>query len=221
MTAEQLITGHVTALSISDTGIFALAQMEEMRLSHLPVVEEERFIGVVSEKDLLSMEDPEQQIGDGALVQKRAFVTAGQHVLEALRTFVSFNLTMLPVVSADRRYLGSVILPTLVQSLAGLTGTAQPGGIIVLDVADKEFSMAEIVQVVEANDAGIIACLVTPADEPGRTGVTLKVNRLDIGPLLQAFFRLNYHVTASWSAEDSYGDELRDRYDALMNYLSI
>ncbi|HNY02730.1 MAG TPA: CBS domain-containing protein [Bacteroidales bacterium] len=221
MTADQLITRDLPPLSISDTGTYALGQMEDLRLGHLPVVDDGRFLGIVSEKDILSMEDPGQEIGTGAMVQKRCFVTEGQHLLEALKTFVSFSLTLLPVVSADHLYLGCVTLPSLLQALSDLTGAPQPGGIIVIDVPEREFDLTEIVQVVEANDARIITCMTGLNPEPGRVRITLKVNRLDIGPLLQAFFRLDYSVVASWSEEDSYNDDLRDRYDALMNFLNI
>ncbi len=221
MTANELITGHITPLGIADTGLFALAQMEEMRVTHLPVVDDELLIGVISEKDILSMEDPEQEIGSGAMLQKRCFVTGGLHLLEVLRMFTTFNLTVLPVVHPDHRYAGSIILPALLKALSDLAGSNQPGGILVLEVPEKDFELSGLIQVAEANDAKITACMVTPDPGTGRTTVTLKVNRMDIGPLLQAFFRLDYLVTASWSEEDSYGDDLRERYDALMNFLNI
>jgi len=81
--------------------------------------------------------------------------------------------------------------------------------------------MTEIAQIVESNDTKILSMYVTEHPDSTLLEVTLKVNRIDIGSILQTFFRYNYTVKASWSQEDSYTEGLKDRYDALMNYLSI
>ena len=51
--------------------------------------------------------------------------------------------------------------------------------------------------------------------------ITLKLNRIDIGPVLQTFNRYNYIISASFSDQDVYNEGLQDRYDSLMNYLNI
>ena len=90
-----------------------------------------------------------------------------------------------------------------------------------MEINDKDYNLIEIVQLVESNDTRILSCFVNSHPDSTILEVTIKVNRMEIGPLLQAFFRLNYTVTASWSKEDSYNEGLQDRFDALMNYLNI
>ena len=131
------------------------------------------------------------------------------------------NLTMLPVINDKNHYLGAIILPTVVNSMAEIVGIHNPGGVIVLEINDKDYSLTEIVQIVESNDAKILSCFVTSYPDSTKLEVTIKVNRMEIGPLLQAFFRFDYVVKASWSKENSYNEGLQDRFDALMNYLSI
>jgi hypothetical protein len=53
-----------------------------------------------------------------------------------------------------------------------------------------------------------------------RSELTLKVNRMDIQPILQTLLRYNYTIKASFF-ESEYNDNLRDRYNQLMNYLNI
>ncbi|MCX6306706.1 MAG: CBS domain-containing protein [Bacteroidetes bacterium] len=221
MIAKQLITSHIIPLKRTDTGVFALAQMDEARLSHLPVVDGDEFIGVISDKEIQAVDEPEYEIGQFKILLTRAFVAEEQHVYEVLKLFSSLNLTMLPVVSEANQYVGAIILPTLVNVLAEMVGIQNPGGVIVLEINDKDYSLAEIVQLIESNDAKILSCFVTSQPDSTKLEVTLKVNRIEIGPLLQAFFRLNYTVTASWSKEDLYHEGLQDRFDALMNYLNI
>lgn len=221
MIAKQLITSHVVPVEISDTGAFALLQMEEARLSHLPVVDGAGFIGLITDKSILAAEDPEKEIGGNNYTLINAAVTEQQHLYEVIRIFSTLNLSLLPVVSEKNKYLGAIVLSTVVHALAELVGLHEPGGIIVLEINDKDYSLAEIVDVVESNDAKILSCFVTSLRDSTKLEVTIKLNRMEIGPQLHAFARLNYFVTSSWSKEDSYSEGLKDRFDALMNYLSI
>ena len=221
MTAKQLITSHVVPVHVTDTGAFALLQMEEARLSHLPVVDGGGYIGLISDKSILAADDPEREIGGNNFTLINAVVTEQQHLYEVIKIFSTLNLSLLPVVSERNQYLGAIVLSTVVHALAELVGLHEPGGIIVLEINDKDYSLAEIVDVVESNDAKILSCFVTSHRDSTKLEVTIKLNRMEIGPQLHAFSRLNYVVTSSWSKEDSYSEGLKDRFDALMNYLSI
>ncbi len=221
MTAKQLITSHVVPVHVTDTGAFALLQMEEARLSHLPVVDGGGYIGLISDKSILAADDPEREIGGNNFTLISAVVTEQQHLYEVIKIFSTLNLSLLPVVSERNQYLGAIVLSTVVHALAELVGLHEPGGIIVLEINDKDYSLAEIVDVVESNDAKILSCFVTSHRDSTKLEVTIKLNRMEIGPQLHAFSRLNYVVTSSWSKEDSYSEGLKDRFDALMNYLSI
>ncbi|MCX6266463.1 MAG: CBS domain-containing protein [Bacteroidetes bacterium] len=221
MIAKQLVTSHVFPLKITDTGEFAVTQMEESRLSHLPVVDGATLIGVISDKEILAVDEPTLEIGKYKTALTKVSVTDEQHVYEVLKLFSSSNLTVLPVVNDKNIYLGSILLSTVVHALTEMIGVRNPGGVIVLEINDKDYNLSEIVQIVESNEVKILSCLVSSVADSTKLEVTIKVNRMEIGPLLQAFSRFNYHVTESWSKEDSYNEGLQDRFDALMNYLSI
>ena len=61
---------------------------------------------------------------------------------------------------------------------------------------------------------------ITTVPDSTRMEVTLKINKMDVGPILQTFTRYNYIIKASYT-EDSYTESLQDRYNSLMNYLNI
>jgi hypothetical protein len=50
--------------------------------------------------------------------------------------------------------------------------------------------------------------------------VTIKINRMDIGAVIQTFIRFDYMIKASFF-EGELNETLRDRYDSLMKYLDI
>jgi acetoin utilization protein AcuB len=43
---------------------------------------------------------------------------------------------------------------------------------------------------------------------------------MDVGPILKTFSRYDYIIRASYT-EDTYTEDLKERYDSLMNYLNI
>jgi CBS domain-containing protein len=221
MIAKQLITGTITPLKPDDSGDFALGLMEEMHLMHLPVVQDVVCTGVISETDLLGMSDPGDSVGEQQVPVKPVFAAEGIHLLDVIRIMNAHQLTILPVVNDKRHYLGSVTLASLVKQMSDLAAVESPGGIIVLEINDKDYLLTEIAQIVESNDAKVLSMYITSFPDSTKIEVTLKINRIDIGPVLQTFFRYNYIVKASWSDEDAYNESLQNRYDSLMNYLNI
>jgi len=221
MIAKKLINGDIIPLKPGDTGAFALCRLGAGHLPVLPVVDGTEFIGLISEKVIQASGDPQDRIGNYELVRTVQSIGEGQNIYELIKIFSASGLNQLPVLSDQNEYLGLIMLQDLVRAIGDMAGVDHPGGVIILEVNEKDFSMSDLVQVIESNETKIISCFV--ATVPGTTmlEITVKVDRVEIGPLLQAFFRLNYFVTASWATEDTYSEGLKDRFDSLMNYLSI
>lgn len=221
MTAKQLITGTIIPLKPADSGEFALGAMEEQHVLHLPVVDGPEYLGLLSDADLLGMSDPDGPVDLLRTAMKRPYAVESMHLFEVIRIVDSMKLTLLPVLNDKGQYLGSVTLASLVHHLSDLAAIDNPGGIIVLEINDKDYLLTEIAQIVESNDAKVLSMYVTSFPDSTKLEVTLKINRIDIGAVLQTFFRYNYTVKASWSNEDAFNESLQTRYDSLMNYLNI
>jgi predicted transcriptional regulator len=221
MIAKQLITDSIIPLKSSDTGAFAISQMEEQRCSHLPIVNGAEFLGLISDAEIVAQQEPEMEVGQYKLSLILAYISENQHLYEVINLFSTLHLTMLPVLNDKNQYLGAIALPTLVEHLGNMAALRNPGGIIVLEVNEKDYTLAEIAHIVESNDAKVLSLYLTSFPDSTKLEITIKINRIDIGPILQTFFRFNYMVKASWSKEDAYSEGLQDRFDALMNYLSI
>ena len=80
--------------------------------------------------------------------------------------------------------------------------------------------MEEISHIVESNDAKILSSSITSTPDNMQMEVTLKVNRLDAGGILQTFHRYNYTIKAFYG-ENAYDDGLQKRFDSLMRYINI
>ncbi len=220
MLAKQLISESVMSLKTSDTGADALIFMDEYRVSHLPIVNNQDFLGLISDSDVYNRNSFDEPVGDHQLSLSQAYVLENQHIYDVIRTFSSLKLTILPVLDEKKKYLGCITLGKLVQALAETYSIDNPGGIIELEINDKDYVLTEIARIVESNDAKVLSLYITSYPDSTKMDVTLKVNRIEIAPILQTFSRFNYIIKASFS-ENTYFESLKERFDSLMNYLNI
>lgn len=220
MIAKELATNEILPLMTSDTCAFALTQMEDHRIHHLPVVNNRELLGLISESDINSQGGPDDPIGSIQLSITNAFLNDYQHVFDAIHMITEMKLSLIPVIDDKGNYLGIITLPDLVGFMAKYTSIQNPGVIIMLEMAENNFSLAAIAQIVESNDARILNMFVTPHEDSTMIDVTLKLNVQDIVPVIQTFQRFNYSIKATFGERNDL-DDLQDRYDALMNYLNI
>lgn len=221
MLANELISDLILPLRTSDTGVTALSWMEELRISHLPIVNNESFLGLISEKDVYNMNDFEEPLGNHPLSLNRPYVFHDQHLFDVIRIINSMNLSLIPVLDTHENYLGCVTLSRLLSEMARTASLEQPGGIIVLQMSELDYSVHEISRLVESNDVRILSCCLRAIDDSSEVQVTLKLNRIDISSVIQTFDRFGYDIIASFSDENDYDDLLRERFGLLMNYLNI
>jgi predicted transcriptional regulator len=220
MIAKEIASDEILPLKTSDTCSFALNAMEENRVNHLPIVNERELLGVVSEFDLVNHLDINDPVGNVKLSLPNAFISDYQHVFDVMKMMTEMKLSLLPVVDQRNCYIGLITLPGLVKYLTMNTSVLNPGGLIILEVAENNYSMAEISQIIESNNAKIIGAFFTTRPDSTLIDLTLKINDIDLNPVIQTFERYNYTIKATFAEKDDL-DDLKERYDALMNYLSI
>jgi len=220
MIAKEIATYEILPLKVSDTCSFALNAMEESRISHLPLVNERELLGLVTETDLVNHSDLQDVVSNVKLSLPNAFISIYQHVFDVMKMITEMNLTLLPVVDQRNIYGGVITIPNLMHYLTLNMSVLNPGGLIVLEVAENDYSMAEISQIIESNDARLIGAIFTTRNDSTLIDLTLKINNIDLNPVIQTFERYNYTIKATFAEKDDL-DELKERYDSLMNFLSI
>jgi acetoin utilization protein AcuB len=219
ITAQNLLKTDLPVLSAQDDPINALNLMDEFRVCHLPVLENGKYLGLISETTLLSVDEITTHDIDNELQLVKSSVAPGVHILEILKAASEQHLTLVPVVDTENNYLGAVTLEDLVEKMSEMQGASQRGGIIVLEMWEKDYSLQQIARIIEENDAKILSTSVSQG-ENGKIEVNLKINQPDVNPILQSFERFSYDVKASYQ-EAEYTEDLKKRYEELMRYLNI
>lgn len=220
MIAKDIVSDEIIPLRTSDSVAFALNAMEEGRVHHLPVVNERELLGLVAEFDLVNHPDQDDPVGNVKLSMPNASIGEFQHLFDAMKMMTEMKLTLLPVVDQRNNYMGVITIPNLLRHLTTHCSLSNPGGIIVLEMAENNYSMAEIAQIIESNDARILGAFLGGHPDSTLVEVTLKLNKIDLTAIIQTFQRYNYTIKATFAEKDDL-DELKERYDSLMNYLSI
>jgi len=220
MVARHLITNEILNLKTSDTGKTALGWMDEYKVSHLPIVNNEVFLGLISEQDIYSLDNLDEPLGNHSLSLKNPYVNEHQHVYDVLKLIHQLGLTLIPVLDDHDKYLGCITTANLLQFLAKSYSVENPGGIIVLELSEQDYSLTEISNIVESNDAKILSVFLSNHINSTRLELIIKVNKIDLGSILQTFDRYKYVVKASFT-EDEDQEDLKERFDSFMNYLSI
>lgn len=220
MLVVDLITDEIPPLKTTDTVELALDWMEQFKVSHLPVVKDRELIGLVSETDLLDYNHPDEQIDASKLYLMRPVIHLQQHTYELVKLMSSLNLTLIPVLDENEKYRGCITLKGIVQNLSTMISVQSPGGVIVLELNQNDYSVTQIGNIIEGNDAKILSLHVSSQPESMKLEVTIKVNREDLSSIIQTFNRYNYIIKASYSQSD-YESGMKDRLDEFLHFLNI
>lgn len=219
MLNKEIISSIVPTLNPGDTVFQALELMNEFHVSQLAVVAQEKYLGLVFENDLLNMEET-ALLNTATDHFSRIAVHANTHFIEAIQASNDYNLTVVPVIDKESDFIGVIQATDLLKNYGKITGASDPGGVIVLEMDQRNFSFSEISKLVETNDAQITQLNTYWDAQLSAFFVTIKINKFEISDIIATFQRYEYTIKY-YFGEELYENELKDNYDHLMNYLNI
>jgi len=218
MLTRDLISHSIPYLHLDDKVVDALQLMNDYHVAHLPIVAEDKYLGIISEEQLLHSDDDDLLkqlfISDGD-----KSVQANDHFLKAIQIAVQNKLSIVPVIE-ENHILGIVTYNDLLRNASDFMSLNDPGGLIVLEIEGKEYSFNELNRIVESNDAQITQLNSLTDPETGIMQVTIRINKLEISDIVSTLQRYEYNVKY-YFGEELYENELRSNYDNLMHYLKI
>ena len=220
MRAEELISEIIPPLKFSETGEKALNWMNEFRVSHLPVVAKNEYIGLISENDIYDMPDPKMKLKDYFTNLPKPFIYSDRHVYEIMKMIADLKITVVPILDENNEYVGCTDLLYLMSQITAINSIKEIGGILVLEMNEHDYTMTQIARIVEENNAKILSSYITSLPDSTQIEVTLKINTTDLDRIIQTFNRYDYIVKASYQ-KGRLQEDLKKRYDELMNFLNM
>jgi acetoin utilization protein AcuB len=220
MLTGNLQTQTLPYLHLSDKVYQALELMNENHVGHLPIVDGEKYVGVISEDDLSQAENEHSTLEELKQSFSNPSVKDDEHVLKAIQVAVQNGLTVVPIVGEENDLVGVVTYADLLKYSSEFMSLNEPGGLIVLEMESKDYSFNEVSRLIESNDAQIKQLNTSVDPETGLMEVTIKINKTEVSDIVASFQRHEYNVKY-YFGEEFFENELRTNYDNLMNYLKI
>jgi acetoin utilization protein AcuB len=206
---KDSMTREVVALSPGTTADEALALCREKRIRHLPVLEEGRLAGIVSDRDLRSaapaLGDPGRvealqnlQISD-VMTREVVITHPDDPIEEAANRMREKRIGCLPVVE-DGDLVGILTSSDVMEALVQLTGAHEPGSRLVASIPDRPGTLAGAAGIFGVLGINIVSVVAGPRQEPppGEQGLwraaIFRIDTIDPTEAIEFLERAGYFV---------------------------
>jgi acetoin utilization protein AcuB len=205
---KDSMTREVVSLPPQSTAGEALALCRERRIRHLPVLEDDRLVGIVSDRDLRSatpaLGDPARAEALGRIlvheVMAREVATAhpDDPIEEAANAMRERKIGCLPVVEDDA-LVGIVTSSDVMEALVYLMGAHEPGNRLEVVMPDRPGTLAGVAGIFGELGINIVSVVAGPrgslpgSSQPGRVAV-FRADTIDLREAVDILERAGYAV---------------------------
>ncbi|MGB9804611.1 CBS and ACT domain-containing protein [Desulfofundulus sp.] len=184
----------------------ALSIMKKNKIRHLPVVDKGRLVGLITERDLLTVTpSPATTLSVFEMnyllskmvvkeVMKTRPVTVGPDctIEEAALVMREHKIGSLPVVEGDG-LVGIITQTDILDALIRIFGLRKAGTRLVLEVGDRIGALADILAVVREHQINVIG-VACREKENQRVQIMLRLSTVDPEPLVTDLERHGFEV---------------------------
>ena len=196
MKAVKLISSSIISLLPDDDGNRALELMNLYRINHLAVVKNDFYLGVVSDKEINNWNSLDEYIEEHLPNLASPHVIYNQHLFDIIEVLEKNNLSVVPVLDENKQYKGVITNRKLLYTIANSAAIQSVGGVIVLQMNNNDYSLTEISNIIENNDAKILSTYVTSTPESTKMELTIKINKTEITSIIKDLERYEYSIVA-------------------------
>ncbi|WP_339337286.1 MULTISPECIES: CBS domain-containing protein [unclassified Croceitalea] len=218
MELQQQLLDTLPVFDISENMENVIGFFDQTTCSHVAVMENNVFVGVLPENDLACFETS-KTIQDYRHNLEHFFVTNETSWLDVLEIFARNEANIVPVLDMDKHILGYYDLTDIVGVFIETPFFTEPGGILIVEKGMKDYSMSEIGQIVESNNAKVLGAFITDSQNDV-VQITLKISSTSLNEITQTFRRYNYNIIFG-NSDDQFLEDLKKRSAYLDKYLNV
>ena len=221
MQAYEFINNLIPPLKLSDKVRLALNWMEEIRTDILPVVDDSRFMGFVTEDLVFSINNPETRIAEVSLANISCFVYQDKHIYDVIKVASEYHSNMIAVVDRENNYIGVVTMEDAISAFADSLSIQSNGAVLVLSMNMTDYSLFEIARVIESENTKILSSFISsdPLDD-SKIKLTLKLDKTELRHVKATLERFGYRILDHFQEEEGISGE-QERIDNLFRFLQI
>jgi len=221
MIVKNIFSDSIPALAINDSAQRALHFMEFFKISSLPIVNDNLFVGMISEDVILDAEKKELLLTEFPFENENTFICSDQHIYDAVLQMSMYKLSLLAVVDKDKKYLGTISPITLIDTFSKITSLDRAGSTLIIKIGIRDYVLSEIAQIAESNQVKILSSYVQTCKDQHNLKITLRLNTTDLTAFKAGLERYNYTIEAVFSENQVVDEMYKNRLDELMHYMNI
>ena len=221
MIAKELIVNDFPVLSPNDKGKKAVEIMENYMVSHLAVVENNAFVGLITLDDVYDFDLFETSIKNFKHPLIHTYIYDFHHIFNVLKSFNLFNITIAAVIDENQQFLGTITQKSLIKSFSDIMSIKEDGFSFEMSMNMVDFSATEICNLVEKNAGKVLSLYIDNDKNIRQIKVYLKIQTKDLASIQQSFERYEYNYQLLNKLDNDYDDMYKERLDNFLNYLNI
>lgn len=219
MNMKEYILNQIEVLTLNSSIKKAQKICERFSVTHIPIVENGKFMGCISESDSLTIEDHTSSISKYSYIFNFFYANENGSILELMKLFANNESNIMPILDKEKNYIGYYELNDILDLFCSSPFMRHDGVIMIIEKAKNDFSVSEICQIVESNESKILGLHIS-SETLDTIGATVKINSEDINEVIQTFRRYKYTIISEHE-DDIYLQDLIERADYLQKYLNI
>jgi acetoin utilization protein AcuB len=155
------------------------------------------------------------------LTGQSCFINEDRHVYDLIKISTEHELNSVAVVNEEGIYQGVVNIADTLAFFSASATVQSPGGILILSINSRDYTLSEISRLVESEDAKIIgSSLINDPNDLNKLKLTLKLNKTDLSRVTATLERFGYHIIAQYQEVVNKSNE-KERLEILLKYLDI
>jgi acetoin utilization protein AcuB len=176
----------------------AIRLMEKYSIRHLPVVEGEQFLGLVTEGDLRQLLIPamleEIKVKD-VMITDPITVTPDTDIETAATLIYTYKIGGLPVVE-DGKLVGILTSTDILRAFIEIMGILTAGSRLDVMIGDDPAAFKEVYNIIHRHKGRIISLGILPNEK--ETIYSFRLEKCDLRPIVEELSSQGYKVVASF-----------------------
>ena len=181
MLVQKWMNENVITIRAHESAIKASILLKDNNIKHLPVMEKDKLVGIVTDSDMLRVSTPSDTLRVEHVMTKNPVTVPWNYTIgEAAETLLRHNLSGVPVVGVHGKVVGIITEGDLFKVLVPLAGVGEKGIQLALFVVDRPGSIKEITDIIHAY-GGRMMSILTSYDNAlrGYLRVILRLHGID------------------------------------------
>ncbi len=191
---------RTTLITLTQNGTLAQARdlLHANRIRHLPIVEGDRLLGILTDRDIRQA-SPSSTAGIGpertaaflagipvsqAMIRDVRTVSPYTTIEEAAQLMIEHKIGCLPVTESGR-LVGIITETDILGVLVDVMGIREPSSRLELGIPDRPGALADITRIIKKHEVSISSIVTLPHREAGKRLAVIRLKTMNLQPILK------------------------------------